>query len=79
MRSKFDGQLRKLNDEMISMGSMIEHAIQDAIDAFTQEQSALSAMEHFWMELDSPEGFAHSLISGIVHGVRAGDALESGR
>ena len=39
MRSKFDGQLRKLNDEMISMGSMIEHAIQDAIDAFFNQNT----------------------------------------
>ena len=39
MRSKFDGQLRKLNDEMISMGSIIEHAIQDAIDAFFNQNT----------------------------------------
>lgn len=34
MRSKFDEQLKTLNEEMIQMGSMIEKAIQDAIDAF---------------------------------------------
>ncbi len=38
MRSKFDEQLRKLNDEMIEMGSMIEQAIQSAITAlFSQD------------------------------------------
>jgi len=33
MRSKFDEQLRTLNEEMILMSTMIEQAIQDAIDA----------------------------------------------
>ncbi len=37
MRLKFDEQLRLLNNEMIIMSTMIEKAIQDAIDAlFTQ-------------------------------------------
>ncbi len=34
MRLKFDEQLRQLNNEMILMGSMIEKAIQDAVEAF---------------------------------------------
>lgn len=34
MRSKFDGQLRQLNNEMISMSTMIVCAIQDSIAAF---------------------------------------------
>ncbi|MCR5825557.1 MAG: phosphate signaling complex protein PhoU [Oscillospiraceae bacterium] len=34
MRSKFDEQLRQLNGEMTRMGTMIETAIQDTIDAF---------------------------------------------
>lgn len=33
MRSKFDGQLNQLNQEMIRMGQMIEKNIQEAIDA----------------------------------------------
>ncbi len=38
MRTKFDGQLRKLNDEMITMSTMIEKAIQQSIEAlFTQD------------------------------------------
>ncbi len=34
MRSKFDEQLKTLNNEMIIMSTMIERAIQSAIDAF---------------------------------------------
>ncbi len=38
MRTKFDEQLRQLNSEMIRMCSMIEKAIQEAIDAlFTRD------------------------------------------
>ncbi len=38
MRSKFDEQLRMLNNEMIVMSTMIEKAIQEAIEAlFTQD------------------------------------------
>lgn len=33
MRSKFDGQLNQLNQELIQMGQMIEKNIQEAIDA----------------------------------------------
>ncbi len=39
MRSKFDNQLSKLNDRMISMGNMIERAIQDAIEAFFNQDT----------------------------------------
>ncbi len=47
MRSKFDEQLRILNEEMIRMSTMIEKAIQEAMDAlFTQNTSkALQVME----------------------------------
>lgn len=34
MRLKFDEQLKQLNNEMTHMGSMIQKAIQDTIDAF---------------------------------------------
>ncbi len=34
MRSKFDEQLRQLNNEMTRMGSLIEKAIQETLDAF---------------------------------------------
>lgn len=36
MRSKFDEQLRNLNEEMIQMGTMIEENIQEAIDALVK-------------------------------------------
>ena len=36
MRNKFDEQLKKLNDEMIQMGVMIEKNIQEAIDALAK-------------------------------------------
>ena len=39
MRLKFDGQLRKLNEEMTLIESMIEKAIQDAIEAFFDQNT----------------------------------------
>ncbi|MBO5509222.1 MAG: phosphate transport system regulatory protein PhoU, partial [Lachnospiraceae bacterium] len=36
MRSKFDEQLRNLNEEMIQMGTMIEDNIQKAIEALVK-------------------------------------------
>ena len=39
MRSKFDEQLKKLNEEMMHMGSMIEESIQKAIEAFIYQDS----------------------------------------
>ncbi len=39
MRSKFDGQLRQLNDEMTEMGGMIKKAIQDAVEAFFHQDA----------------------------------------
>ena len=39
MRSKFDEQLKKLNEEMMHMGSMIEESIQKAIEAFIHQDS----------------------------------------
>ncbi len=39
MRMKFDEQLNILNDEMTLMGSMIEKAISDAIDAFFKQDA----------------------------------------
>ena len=37
MRSKFDEQLKKLNEEMMHMGSMIEESIQKAIEAYIHQ------------------------------------------
>ena len=40
MRSKFDEQLRLLNQEMMYMGTMIEDSIQKAIDALIDAAAA---------------------------------------
>lgn len=37
MRSKFDEQLKQLNQELIHMGNMIEENIKDSIDAFVKQ------------------------------------------
>lgn len=37
MRSKFDEQLNLLNQEMLHMGTMIEESIQEAIEAFINQ------------------------------------------
>lgn len=42
MRSKFDEQLKNLNDEMIQMGIMIENNIQKAIDALVRSDVELA-------------------------------------
>lgn len=42
MRSKFDKQLKNLNDEMIQMGMMIEENIQEAIQALVKKDVALA-------------------------------------
>lgn len=42
MRSKFDEQLKTLNDEMITMGTMIEENIQRAIEALVKSDVSLA-------------------------------------
>ena len=42
MRNNYDKQLKKLNDEMIEMGSMIEHAIETAIKALVTQDAELA-------------------------------------
>lgn len=42
MRSKFDAQLKTLNDEMIQMGTMIEESIQKAIEALIKSDVDLA-------------------------------------
>lgn len=44
MRSKFDEQLNKLNEEMIQMGIMIEHNIQNAIEALIKSNTELAKL-----------------------------------
>ena len=42
MRSKFDEQLRLLNQEMMYMGTMIEDSIQKAIEALIAQNAQLA-------------------------------------
>ena len=42
MRSKFDEQLRLLNQEMMYMGTMIEDSIQKAIEALIDQNAQLA-------------------------------------
>ncbi len=42
MRSKFDEQLNRLNEEMILMGTMIENNIQKAIEALVKSDAAMA-------------------------------------
>ena len=47
MRNRFDEQLSQLNDEIIAMGTMIEQAIEAAVDALIHQnvEEARRAME----------------------------------
>lgn len=42
MRNNYNIQLKKLNDEMIEMGSMIEKVIEDAIHALVSQDGVLA-------------------------------------
>ena len=42
MRTRFDEQLKQLNNEMIQMGSLIENAIQSAVRAFFDKDVELA-------------------------------------
>ena len=42
MRSRFDEQLTALNNSMIEMGAMIEHAISGATKALVEQDAALA-------------------------------------
>lgn len=46
MRSKFDEQLKKLNEEMMHMGSMIDDSIQKANEAFIHQDADSSQSHH---------------------------------
>ena len=46
MRSKFDEQLRLLNQEMMYMGTMIEDSIQKAIEALIDQKCAACRKNH---------------------------------
>ena len=62
MRSKFDEQLRLLNQEMMYMGTMIEDSIQKAIDARMSQDKELARKI---MESDSDVDHEQKKIEGI--------------
>ena len=62
MRSKFDEQLKILNQEMMFMGSMIEDSIQKAIDALMSQDKELARKT---MESDSDVDHEQKKIEGI--------------
>ena len=56
MRSKFDEQLETLNEELISMGALIENAITSAVNALVnQDVSAAHKAMEFDHEVDQKE------------------------
>ena len=56
MRNRFDRQLEQLNNELIQMGSMIEHAIEMAVSALVNQdtEKAKKAMAYD-VEIDHQE------------------------
>ena len=62
MRSKFDEQLRELNDEMIEMGRMIVRSISQAIEALTTQNEELAKKI---MESDSDVDHEQKTIENI--------------
>ena len=62
MRNRFDRQLKKLNDELIDMGSMIEKSIEKALVALvTQNVEKAQEVITFDLEIDRQEREIESL------------------
>lgn len=67
MRSKFDEQLKKLNEEMMHMGSMIEESIQKAIEAFIhQDSDSAKAIMEGDSEIDREQKKIESLCFNLL-------------
>ena len=67
MRSKFDEQLKKLNEEMMYMGSMIEESIQKAIEAFIhQDADSAKAIMEGDSEIDREQKKIESLCFNLL-------------
>ena len=67
MRNRFDKQLEKLNNELIHMGSLIEHAIEMAVSALVNQnvEKAQEAIE-FDSEIDRQEKEIESLCMKLL-------------
>ena len=67
MRNRFDRQLKKLNDELIDMGSMIEKSIEKALVALvTQNAEKAQEVITFDMEIDRQEREIESLCMKLL-------------
>ena len=51
MRTNYDRQLKKLNDEMVEMGSMIEGVIEKAIKALVNQDVDLAPVSYTHLTL----------------------------
>ena len=67
MRNRFDRQLEQLNNELIQMGSMIEHAIEMAVSALVNQdtEKAKKAMAYD-VEIDHQERDIESLCMKLL-------------
>ena len=67
MRNRFDRQLEQLNNELIQMGSMIEHAIEMAVSALVNQdtEKAKEAMA-YGVEIDHQERDIESLCMKLL-------------
>lgn len=67
MRNRFDRQLKKLNDELIEMGSMIEKSIEKALVALvTQNVEKAKEVIAFDLEIDRQEREIESLCMKLL-------------
>ena len=67
MRNRFDRQLKKLNDELIDMGSMIEKSIEKALVALvTQNVEKAQEVIGFDLEIDRQEREIESLCMKLL-------------
>ena len=67
MRNRFDRQLKKLNDELIDMGSMIEKSIEKALVALvTQNVEKAQEVITFDLEIDRQEREIKSLCMKLL-------------
>ncbi len=67
MRNRFDRQLKKLNDELIEMGSMIEKSIEKALVALvTQNVEKAQEVIAFDLEIDRQEREIESLCMKLL-------------
>lgn len=67
MRNRFDRQLKRLNDELIEMGSMIERSIEQSLVALvTQDKEKARGVIEFDTEIDRQEREIESLCMKLL-------------